>query len=109
MHIPEAAINRLADEVVRALVPPGFIKPKVAEKQLAARIAQLLFDNLRAEQAQRLLQMAEKGFEYGVKTRLEVDDAQTNLLRAQSNLARAHRDYLVASVNLQWAMGVAGE
>lgn len=61
------------------------------------------------KQAERLLQMAEKGFEYGVKTRLEVDDAQTNLLRAQSNLARANRDYLAASVNLQWAMGVAGE
>lgn len=60
-------------------------------------------------QAERLLQMAEKGFEYGVKTRLEVDDAQTNLLRAQSNLARANRDYLAASVNLRWAMGIAGE
>ncbi|MGE0919822.1 TolC family protein [Trichlorobacter lovleyi] len=34
------------------------------------------------KQAERLLQMAEKGVEYGVKTRLEVDDAQTNLLRA---------------------------
>jgi len=53
--------------------------------------------------------MAEKGVEYGVKTRLEVDDAQTNLLRAQSNLARANRDYLAASVNLLWAMGMAGE
>jgi len=61
------------------------------------------------KQAERLLQMAEKGFEYGVKTRLEVDDAQTNLLRAQSNLARANRDYQAASVNLRWAMGVAGE
>lgn len=61
------------------------------------------------KQAQRLLQMAEKGFEYGVKTRLEVDDAQTNLLRAQSNLARANRDYLAARVNLLWSMGVAGE
>jgi Outer membrane protein len=61
------------------------------------------------KQAERLLQMAEKGFEYGVKTRLEVDDAQTNLLRAQSNLARANRDYLAASVNLLWAMGMAGE
>ncbi len=61
------------------------------------------------KQAQRLLQMAEKGFEYGVKTRLEVDDAQTNLLRAQGNLARANRDYLAARVNLQWAMGTAGE
>ncbi len=59
--------------------------------------------------AERLLQMAEKGFEFGVKTRLEVDDAQTNLLRAQSNLARANRDYLAALVNLRWAAGVAGE
>lgn len=61
------------------------------------------------KQAERLLQMAEKGFEFGVKTRLEVDDAQTNLLRAQSNLARANRDYLAALVNLRWAAGVAGE
>lgn len=51
MHIPEAAIQRLADEVVRALVPSGFIKPKVAEKQIAERIARLLLDDLRAEQA----------------------------------------------------------
>lgn len=51
MHIPEAAIHRLADEVVRALVPSGFIKPKVTDKQLAERIARLLIDDLRAEQA----------------------------------------------------------
>ena len=61
------------------------------------------------KQAERLVQMAEKGFEYGVKTRLDVDDAQTNLLRAQSNLAQAKRDCLTARVNLQWSMGVAGE
>jgi len=60
-------------------------------------------------QAERLLQMAEKGFEYGVKTRLEVDDAQTNLLRAQTNLARATREYLAARVSLRWAMGIVGE
>ncbi len=60
-------------------------------------------------QAERLLKMSEKGFEYGVKIRLEVDDAQTNLLRAQSNLARANRDYLAARINLSWAMGIAGE
>lgn len=60
-------------------------------------------------QAERLVQMAEKGFEFGVKIRLEVDDAQLNLLQARSNLARAQRDYLVARVNYEWAMGVAGE
>ena len=50
MHIPEAAINRLADDVVHALVSSGFIKPKVAEKQLVARIVRLLIDDLRTEQ-----------------------------------------------------------
>ncbi len=61
------------------------------------------------KQAERLLQMAEKGYEYGVKIRLEVDDAQLNLIQARSNLARSQRDYRVALVNCQWAMGVAGE
>lgn len=60
-------------------------------------------------QAERLLQMAEKGYEYGVKIRLEVDDAQLNLLQARINLARAQRDYQVARVNYAWATGVAGE
>ncbi|MBI4763141.1 MAG: TolC family protein [Deltaproteobacteria bacterium] len=57
-------------------------------------------------QAQRLLAMAEKGYEFGVKTRLEVDDAQLNLMLAQGNLAKARRDHLAAQTNLQWAMGV---
>ncbi len=57
-------------------------------------------------QAQRLLAMAEKGYEFGVKTRLDVDDAQLNLQLAQSNLAKARRDHLTAQTNLQWAMGI---
>lgn len=61
------------------------------------------------KQADRLVQMAEKGYELGVKIRLEVDDAQLNLLQARSNLARADRDLRVAQVNYLWAMGVAGE
>jgi len=60
-------------------------------------------------QAERLLAMAEKGYELGVKISLEVEDAQVNLLAAQGNLARARRDYLVARVNLDRAMGVLGE
>jgi hypothetical protein len=50
MRIPDAAVTRLADDVVRALVKPGFIKPKVPEKQLVERITRLLLENLRAEQ-----------------------------------------------------------
>ena len=56
-------------------------------------------------QAQKLLSMAEKGFTFGVKTRLEVNDAQLNLIRAQGNLAKARRDYLVAQTQLEWVMG----
>jgi HAE1 family hydrophobic/amphiphilic exporter-1 len=73
----------------------------------AADIVQALSGTVR--QAERLVQMAEKGYEFGVKIRLELDDAQLNLVQARSNLARAERDYRVAQVNLLWAMGVAGE
>lgn len=60
-------------------------------------------------QAERLLTMAEQGFELGVKIRLEVDDAELNLRQARGNLAKARRDYLVARVNLERVMGVLGE
>lgn len=60
-------------------------------------------------QAERLLGMAEKGYEYGVKIRLEVEDAELNLQQARGNLARARRDHLVALVNLEWTKGVLGE
>ncbi|MGE5190002.1 MAG: TolC family protein [Gemmatimonadota bacterium] len=60
-------------------------------------------------QAERLLAMAEKGYEYGVKTKLEVDDAELALRQARGGLARARRDYLVARVNLAHATGTLGE
>jgi len=60
-------------------------------------------------QAKRLLLMAEKGYEYGVKTKLEVDDAQLNLVQAEGNLASAKRNYLVAWVTYEWAIGTLGE
>jgi HAE1 family hydrophobic/amphiphilic exporter-1 len=56
-------------------------------------------------QAEKLLSMAEKGYEFGVKTRLDVDDAQLNLLQAKTNLAKARRDYLAARVSLEWVAG----
>lgn len=60
-------------------------------------------------QAERLLDMAEQGFQLGVKIRLEVEDAELNLIQAKSNLAQARRDYQVSLVNLAWATGVLGE
>jgi len=59
-------------------------------------------------QAEKLLFMAEKGYEYGVKTKLEVDDAQLNVIQAKGNLARARRDYSVARVTLDWVLGTLG-
>jgi hypothetical protein len=50
MRISEAEVNRLADLVVRALRKQGFVKPKVDDKEIAARIARLLRDNLHAEE-----------------------------------------------------------
>ncbi len=60
-------------------------------------------------QAEKLLFLAEKGFELGVKTRLEVQDAELNLSSARANLARAQRDYRVARVNLAWVGGTLGQ
>ncbi len=60
-------------------------------------------------QAEKLLSLSEKGYELGVKIRLEVEDAELNLQQAKGNLTRAWRDYLTARVNLQWVMGVLGE
>jgi HAE1 family hydrophobic/amphiphilic exporter-1 len=62
-----------------------------------------------ADQADRLVALAEKGYEYGVKTRLDVDDAQLNRSRALGNLARARRDYLVAGAALRHATGTLGD
>lgn len=51
MRIIESEISRLADVVVRSLLKQGFIKAKVDEKKLIARISRLILDNLRAEEA----------------------------------------------------------
>ncbi|MFZ2631558.1 MAG: TolC family protein [Desulfosalsimonadaceae bacterium] len=56
-------------------------------------------------QAEKLLFMAEKGYEFGAMTRLEVEDAELNLKQAHISLARGRRDYLVARVTLAWVMG----
>jgi outer membrane protein TolC len=61
------------------------------------------------KQAERLLAMAEQGYQLGVKIRLEVEDAELNLVQAKSNLAQARRDYQVSLVNLAWSTGVLGE
>ncbi len=62
-----------------------------------------------AGQAERLLALAEKGYEFGVKTRLDVEDAELNLTGARGNLARARRDQLVSRTDLRHVMGLLGK
>ncbi len=61
------------------------------------------------DEAAKLLDMAEKGYRYGVKTKLDVDDAEYNLRSAQVRLAQAWRDYRVQYANLLWSAGIIGE
>jgi hypothetical protein len=51
MRISEVEVTRLAEEVVGALIRKEFIKAKVDERQLVARINRLILDDLRAEEA----------------------------------------------------------
>ena len=73
----------------------------------AEEIMKALAGNVR--RAERLLHMAEKGYEFGVKTKLEVDDAQLSVIEAKGNLAKARRDYSVALVTYAWVRGTIGE
>ncbi len=57
------------------------------------------------EQAEKLLEMAETGYRAGVKTRLEVEDAQLNLTSARTSLARAKREYIAARIQMLWIAG----
>lgn len=60
-------------------------------------------------QAERLLEMAERGYALGVKTRIDVEDAELNLKQARGSMNRARRDVLVAGAQLEWVTGVLGE
>jgi outer membrane protein TolC len=88
-----AARDGVAIEVRRALE-----QVRVADETLRALSGTV-------GQARRLLEMAEKGQELGVKTRLEVDDALLGVRQAEANLARARRDHLVALTDLAYAQG----
>ena len=57
-------------------------------------------------QAERVLSMAEEGYQLGVKTRLDIEDAVVNLAAARAHLARAQRDYRVALAEVGWAAGI---
>ena len=79
------------------------VRTALDQVKVAAEVVNALSGNV--SQARRLLEMSEKGLEFGVKTRLEVDDALVNARQAEGNLAKAKRDYLVALTNLRYVQG----
>jgi outer membrane protein TolC len=79
------------------------VRTVLDQVKVAAEIVAALSGNV--DQARRFLEMSEKGQEFGVKTRLEVDDALVNVRQAEGNLAKAKRDYLVALTNLKYVQG----
>ena len=108
--VAQARSNVRSTEIAEAKLRDGIVlEVRTAVDQVAesAEIVRALSGTV--TQAEKLLTMAEKGFEFGVKTKLEVDDAQLNLRSARGNLARAQRDYHVALVNLEWVAGTLGE
>jgi HAE1 family hydrophobic/amphiphilic exporter-1 len=109
-RVAEAKSDLRTSELVEKQLRDGIaleVRLAVDQALKSAEIVRALSSTV--AQAERLLTMAEKGYEFGVKTKLEVDDAQLNLRSARGNLARAERDYKVALVNLQWVAGTLGE
>jgi HAE1 family hydrophobic/amphiphilic exporter-1 len=105
-RVAQARIDQTRPEIDERKMRDGIaleVRTAVDALAEATEILKALGGTVR--QAERLLFLSEKGYELGVKTHLEVQDAQLNLLLAKGNLARAQRDYRVARVNLDWVAG----
>ncbi len=105
-RVAQARIDQTRSEIDQRKMRDGIaleVRTAVDALAEATEILKALGGTVR--QAERLLFLSEKGYELGVKTHLDVQDAQLNLLLAKGNLARAQRDYRVARVNLEWVAG----
>lgn len=87
------------------LIDGIYLEARDAVNRIAEAIDILNAMQATVEQAERLLEMAEAGYRAGVKTRLEVEDAQLNLTAARTSLARAKRDYIAARIQMLWIAG----
>jgi HAE1 family hydrophobic/amphiphilic exporter-1 len=101
----EQAQLRLDELKVRENIALEVRRAVDAAAEAAAIVASLTST---VTQAEELRGLAEKGFELGVKTRLDVQDADLNLRSARANLAAARRDYQIALVNIAWVSGTIG-
>ena len=87
------------------LIDGIYLEARDAVNRLLEAIDILSAMQATVEQAEKLLEMAEAGYRAGVKTRLEVEDAQLNLTSARTSLARAKRDYIAARIQILWIAG----
>uniref|UniRef100_A0A7C4ML65 TolC family protein n=1 Tax=Desulfatirhabdium butyrativorans TaxID=340467 RepID=A0A7C4ML65_9BACT len=87
------------------LIDAIYLEARDAVNRIAEAIDILSAMQAAVEQAEKLLEMAEAGYRAGVKTRLEVEDAQLNLTSARTSLARAKRESIVARIQMLWIAG----
>lgn len=80
------------------------IKQAIFELEEAKKVLKASEETLKL--AEKWCQMAEEGYKLGVKTNLDVEDAQLNLSNAKVNLAKAKKDYIISQTKLKKAMGV---
>lgn len=57
------------------------------------------------EQAERFLALSKRGYDLGVKVRLDIEDAELKLMQAYLSRANAWRDYRAAHIDLLLATG----
>lgn len=105
-QLAQAKSNLASQQITEAQMTEG-IELEVQNALNAVREAQEIASALSGTvtQAERLLTMAEHGYELGVMTRLELEDAMLNLTAARGSLAKAQHDFLVALANLRWTLG----
>ena len=62
MRVNEAAIQRLAEAIVRALMKQGFVHSKATEAALVERVARVIMDTAKVEQTleEEATRLAEK-------------------------------------------------
>lgn len=102
----EAVYRQIEDQIHQLELT---IRSEVVESYLRVEEAWELIEaaeeGLRS--ASRALQDAQLGYEAGVRTNLEVLDAQTALTTARTNLAQARHDYSVAKARLERVSGIS--
>lgn len=86
------------EQQVRLAIQQGFDELRAASETVIAARANV-------QEAETVLSMTQKNYEFGAATTLDVVDAQTAVSVARTNLLRGLYDYSVARANLRWAAG----